>query len=194
MSVLRDKFVLGLRWPAVAMVGLLGLTALQLHHQGRILWCACGRFNLWDGDIWSSHNSQHVFDPYSFTHVLHGMLFYAVLTRLWPRVPLAWRLTMMVALEALWEVIENAPFIIQRYREATIGQSYTGDSIINSMADILCCAIGFLLARRLGWRLAVLVFIVVELALLVTVRNNLTLNILMLTCPIDAIKSWQMVH
>lgn len=194
MNVRFAKFARDARWAALTIVGLLALTALQLHRQGRIVWCACGRFNLWDGDIWSSHNSQHVFDPYSFTHVLHGMLFYAVLTRLWPRVPLAWRLTMMVALEALWEVIENAPFIIQRYREATIGQGYTGDSIINSMADILCCAIGFLVARLLGLRLSVLAFIAVELALLVTVRDNLTLNILMLTWPVDSIKAWQMGH
>ncbi len=91
-------------------------------------------------------------------------------------------------------MVENAPFIIQRYREATIGQGYTGDSIVNSMADIGCCAIGFMLVCRLGWRLSVLVFMAVELALLVTVRDNLTLNILMLTYPIDAIKTWQMVH
>jgi hypothetical protein len=186
--------VRNLRWPVLAIAGLVALTALQLHRQGRILWCACGRFNPWDGDIWSCHNSQHVVDPYSFTHVLHGMLFYAGLTWLWPRVSLAWRLTVMVALEALWEVVENAPFIIQRYREATIGQGYAGDSIVNSLADILCCGIGFMLARRLGWRLAVPVFVAVELVLLITVRDNLTLNILMLTYPIDAIKAWQMVH
>ena len=101
---------------------------------------------------------------------------------------------MTTALEGLWEVVENAPFIIQRYREATIGQGYTGDSIVNSMADIVCCGFGFVLARRLGWRLGAAVFVGVELALLVTVRDNLTLNILMLTFPIDAVKAWQMAH
>ena len=181
-------------WPGVSIAGMVALTIIQLHRQGRIVWCACGQWNLWAGDIWSSHNSQHVFDPYSFTHVLHGLVFYGVLVWLWPRLSLAWRLTAAVFLEALWEILENAPFIIQRYREATIGLGYEGDSIINSFADIVCCGIGFVLARYLGWRRSAMLFVVTELVLLVWVRDNLTLNVLMLTCPVDAIKSWQMVR
>lgn len=181
-------------WPGVSIAVLLVLTVIQLHRQGRIVWCACGRWNLWAGDIWSSHNSQHGFDPYSFTHVLHGVMFYGVLVWLWPRLSLAWRLASSVFIEALWEMLENSPFIIQRYREATIGLGYEGDSIINSLADIVCCGIGFMLARRLGWRWSAILFVVTDLVLLVRVRDNLTLNVLMLICPIDAIKSWQMVH
>lgn len=180
--------------PWLAITGILVITAFQLQQQGRIWWCACGHPNPWDSDIWSSHNSQHWFDPYSFTHVLHGMLFCGVLVWLLPKLRLIWSLTVTITAEGLWEVLENSPFIIQRYREATIGLGYEGDSIANSMADILCCAIGFLLARRIGFRWSVVLFVMTELVLLVTVRDNLTLNILMLTCPIEAIKAWQMVH
>ena len=170
------------------------LTVFLLRLEGRIWWCACGYLNLWDGDIWSAHNSQHVFDPYSFTHILHGVLLCWILTWVFSRMALSWRITLAVLLEAVWEVLENSPFIIQRYREATIGQGYVGDSIINSLADILCCAAGFLLARKLGFRLALLLFVAVELALALMVRDNLCLNVLMLICPIDAVKQWQMVH
>lgn len=177
----------------VSATGLV-LTVFMLRMEGRIWWCACGGYKLWDGDIWSSHNSQHVFDPYSFTHVLHGMLFFWILAGLLPRLKPGWRLSLAVLLESSWEVLENSPFIIQRYREATIGQGYVGDSVINSLADILCCVAGFVLARRLGWRWALAVFVLVEVVLAVVVRDNLTLNILMLICPVDAIKQWQMVH
>ena len=170
------------------------LAVLLLRMEGRLWWCACGFLNLWDGDIWSAHNSQHVFDPYSFTHVLHGVLLFWVLTWMFRRLAFSWRLTLAVLLEAVWEVLENSPFIIQRYREATIGQGYVGDSIVNSLADILCCAAGFLLARLLGFRLALGLFVAVELILALTVRDNLCLNVLMLICPIDSVKQWQMVH
>jgi hypothetical protein len=175
---------------------LLGLaaTVLLLRSEGRIWWCACGRLNFWDGDIWSAHNSQHVFDPYSFTHVLHGLLLFWLLAWVFKRMALKWQVTLAILLEAVWEVLENSPFIIQRYREATIGQGYTGDSIVNSLSDILCCAAGVLLARKLGFRLALALFVIVELALAWMVRDNLTLNILMLICPIEAVKQWQMGH
>ena len=181
-------------WPGLSIAAILALTMFQLHRQGRVVWCACRRLNIWAGDIWSVHNSQHVFDPYSVTHVLHGLIFYGVLTWLWPRLALAWRLVLAVFIEALWEIFENSPFIIQRYREATISLGYEGDSIINSMADIACCGIGFALCRYLGWRRSIVLFIVSELILLVWIRDNLTINILMLTCPIEAIKSWQMAR
>ena len=178
--------------PWLAVVAILIVMVLQLHRQGRVVWCACGQYFPWAGDIWSSHNSQHFFDPYSFTHVLHGMIFCGLLVWLFPRLPVVWSLALAVLIEAGWEVLENSTFIIQRYREATIGLGYEGDSIANSLADILCCSFGFVLARRLGlWR-SVLVFVVVELVLLFWVRDNLTLNILMLTFPVKAVKTWQM--
>ena len=180
--------------PSLVTAAVLAAAVFQLHHEGRVWWCACGHFYPWAGDIWSAHNSQHLFDPYSLTHVLHGLLFYGLLAWLVPRLALPWRLTLTVALEALWEVIENSRWVIQRYREATIGLGYEGDSIANSLADILCCCVGFALARQLGFKGSAVLFVVTELVLLVWVRDNLTLNVLMLTCPIDAIKAWQMVH
>ncbi len=180
--------------PWLAVAAILVVTAFLLQQQGRVWWCACGHLNAWAGDIWSSHNSQHLFDPYSFTHVLHGVLFFGLLAWLLPRMPLVWRLTAVIAFEAAWEVLENSQVIIRRYREATIGLGYEGDSIANSMADILCCVLGCLLARRMGfWRSAVL-FVVTEVVLLVWIRDNLTLNVLMLTFPVEAIKTWQMGH
>ena len=185
----RDTF-----WPGLSITAILAMTVFQLHRQGRVFWCACGSLNVWAGDIWSSHNSQHVLDPYSFTHVLHGVLFCGLLAWLLPRLPPVWRLTATVFLEAVWEIAENSRFIIQRYREATIGLGYEGDSIINSIADIVCCGIGFALARRLGWRRSAILFVVTELILLVWIRDNLTLNVLMLLHPVEVIKAWQMVH
>jgi Protein of unknown function (DUF2585) len=173
---------------------ILMVAVLQLRHQGRVWWCACGRTNLWAGDIWSSHNSQHVFDPYSFTHILHGVVFFWMLAWVFKRLSFSWRLVLAILMEAAWEVAENAPFIIQRYREATIGLGYEGDSVINSLSDIGCCAMGFALARLLGLRLSLLLFVTVEILLALVVRDNLTLNVLMLICPIDAVKQWQMVH
>lgn len=184
----------GQSWPWFVIGAILAAAVYQLRSQGRIWWCACGKLNLWAGDIWSSHNSQHAFDPYSFTHVLHGIVFYGITVRLFPRMSLAWRLCLVIGLEALWEVFENTQFIIQRYREATIGLGYEGDSIVNSLADILCCAIGYMLARYLGFRWSLVLFVVTELALLFWVRDTLTLNVLMLIYPINAIKSWQMIH
>lgn len=188
-QIVREKL-----WPWTAFALLLIGMVYQLHLQGRIWWCACSRPFLWDGDIWSAHNSQHLFDPYSFTHVLHGVVFCGLVCMLFPRLRLVWRLWMATFIESLWEIFENTQFVIQRYREATIGLGYEGDSIANSMGDIACCALGFLLAWRLGLRRSIILFVLIELVLLVCIRDNLTLNVLMLLCPIDAIKSWQMPH
>ena len=181
-------------WPWLVIAAVLGVTVLQLRHQGRVWWCSCGRPSLWEGDIWSLHNSQHLFDPYSFTHVLHGVVFCGLIVWLLPRVSRVWQLGLVVVIEAMWEVLENSQFIIQRYREATIGLGYEGDSVTNSMGDIVCCTLGFLLARQLGFRWSLVLFVVTELVLLFWIRDNLTLNVLMLIHPIDAIKTWQMVH
>ena len=180
--------------PWIAMFAVLVITLFQLHSQGRIWWCSCGNCNLWTGDIWSLHNSQHLFDPYSFTHILHGVLFCGILAWLLPKIPLIWRLWMTVCLEAAWEVFENSQFIIQRYRESTMALGYEGDTIINSMGDILSCIAGFILARYLGLRYSIILFAVIELVLLFWIRDNLTLNMIMLVCPIGAIKGWQMIH
>ena len=188
-AIIRNKLA-----PWLAFALLLTAMVVQLHSQGRMAWCACGRPFLWDGDIWSSHNSQHLFDPYSFTHILHGVGFYGLLWLIFPRMRLIGRLWMATCIEALWEIFENTPFIIQRYREATIGLGYEGDSIANSLGDVGCCALGFILARYLGFRRSCIFILVIELLLLITVRDNLTLVMLMLIHPVEAIKTWQMVH
>jgi hypothetical protein len=166
-------------------------TMFALRGEGRVWWCACGQVNLWSGDPYSSHGSQHLFDPYSFTHILHGMLICGVLAFAWPRLVRPWALTTTVFVEALWEVLENSEFIIQRYRSATIALGYNGDSVANSLGDVISCGFGFYMARQIGWRWSVAVIIVTELILLVWIRDNLLLNIVMLLIPIDAIKTWQ---
>jgi hypothetical protein len=168
------------------------LTALQLHHQGRLWICSCGQLWLWAGDIWSANNSQHLFDPYSFTHLLHGLAFFWILAWLLPQFNLSWRLFITIAVEATWEIIENAPFIINRYRETTLALGYNGDTVINSLADIWLCGVGFVLAQRLGWRRTLFLFSLTELILTLWIRDGLLLNVLMLLYPIDAIRTWQM--
>ncbi len=151
-----------------------------------------GRFGLWESNIWSAAMSQRLADPYSFSHVLHGLVFYAGLRLAAPQLPLAYRALAAVALEAGWEVLENSPVIIKRYREATIALGYEGDSILNSVSDIVMMAGGFWLAARLKASWSVAVFVALELGMLVTLRDNLTLNVIMLVSPIDAIREWQM--
>src|SRR5262249_12709832 len=183
---------MGSHWaPWVTTFLILLTTTGVLRSEGRTWWCACGQPNLWAGDPQSSHSSQHLFDPYTFTHILHGVLICGMLALGLPRLRLAWPLTATVFLEALWETLENSPFVIDRYRTATIALGYQGDSIINSLGDILSCSLGFLLARRIGWRWSIVMVVATESILLLWIRDNLLLNIIMLVWPIDAIKTWQ---
>jgi hypothetical protein len=190
----RLKDVAGGIWPALVIMAVLAAAVYQLRSQGRLWLCSCGYFLLWTGDAWSSDNSQHLLDPYSFTHVLHGFLFWWLLAWIAPRLTVVWRFTLAVSFEALWEVLENSNFVIQRYREATFALGYQGDTIINSLGDILLCGAGFLVARRLGLRRSLLLFVVTEIALLFWIRDSLLLNILMLIYPLDGIREWQMAH
>ena len=177
--------------PWIAVVVVLVGAAYQLRSQGRLWWCSCDYFLLWSGDPWSSDNSQHLLDPYSFTHLLHGFLFCGLLGLTVPRLTEVWQLWLAVSLEAVWEAVENSRFVIDRYREETAALGYQGDTIVNSLADILLCAIGFVLARRLGFRRTLALFVVTEVALAVWIRDNLSLNVLMLIYPIEAVKEWQ---
>src|SRR5687767_8654500 len=179
-------------WHWLVIAAALTLALIQLRNQGRTWWCSCHQFFLWAGDIWSSHNSQHFFDPYSFTHVLHGFAFCWLLTLAIPRISATWRLTLATLLEAAWEVFENTEFVIQRYREETAALGYNGDSIFNSFGDILTCIIGFMIAQRLGFKRSVLVFVATELVLILWIRDSLLLEILMLVYPIESLKAWQM--
>jgi len=164
---------------------------------GRIWWCPCGGFSPWIGDAASSHTSQHLFDPYSLTHVGHGFLFCGALALILrsnyqTRVSLAYRFAIIIGLECIWEIVENTPLVIDRYRNATAALGYQGDSIINSLGDVLACATGFVVATKLGWRYTLLLFALLEIGLLMTIRDCLLLNIVMLCVPIEWIKQWQL--
>lgn len=166
--------------------------AIILYLMGQPLWCKCGGLSPWSWDIWSSHNSQHLVDPYFFTHVLHGVVLCGLLYWLPRRVSEPSRFLTAVILEAGWEILENSPTIIERYRAATISKDYFGDSIMNSAGDLIACIVGYLLARRLGFRNSIVFFLLTELILLLTIRDSLLLNVLMLVWPVEAIKWWQM--
>ena len=177
--------------PRLAIVLVLVATVYQLRSQGRLWWCSCDYILLWSGDPWSSDNSQHLLDPYSFTHVLHGFVLCGLIAWLAARLSSVWQLWLAVSIEALWEVVENSEFVIRRYREETAALGYQGDTIVNSLGDILVCGLGFVLARRLGLRLTLALFAATEVALVFLIRDSLLLNVLMLVYPIDAIKAWQ---
>ena len=173
---------------AVVVVG--ALTYLRL--AGRVWWCTCGTPTLFSAEVASRHNSQHLFDWYSFSHVLHGAIFYWGLRLAAPRLGLAWKVMVAVVVETAWEVLENSPFIIDRYREATAALGYEGDSVVNIVGDLLFCLAGFFAARAIGWRWSIAFFAAVELTMLAMIRDNLTLNVVMLVWPVESIRQWQM--
>lgn len=172
-------------------LGIAAAAAVILHLQGRVVWCQAGDYTPWSWSIWSAHNSQHIIDPYTFTHILHGVLEFWLIGLVFKRMPMAWRFVLAVFIESSWEVAENTSYVINRYREETVSLDYFGDSIINSLADILSCAVGFVLAYWLRfWRSAAF-FVLTEAILLLTIRDSLIVNIIMLLYPIEAIKLWQ---
>ena len=166
--------------------------ALILRFEGRLLICSCNRVLLWVGDICSSNNSQQLFDPYSFTHVLHGFLLFWIVSLLFRRVAPEWQMALAIICEAAWEVFENTPYVINRYRTETAALGYEGDTVLNSLGDLTCAIVGIIIARHLGFRRSVIVFLVVEVILLLTIRDSLLLEILMLIKPIAWIKQWQL--
>ncbi len=177
-------------WPWLAIAITLTAVTFQLHYQGRLWLCSCGRFLPWVGEAWGSDTSQHLLDPYSFTHVLHGFVFCWLIGWFAPRLPWPWQLWLAVAIEAVWEAVENSEFVIQRYREAGV-LGYFGDTIVNSLGDIAMCGFGFVLARYLGFVRSLALFVAVEVVLLFWIRDSLVLNVVMLIYPVEGIEQWQ---
>jgi hypothetical protein len=167
------------------------LMVVSLRAEGRMFLCTCGHFALWTSDTCSSNTSQQLLDPYSFTHVLHGFLFFWLIALLFRRMTSGWQVWLALLLEGAWEIFENTPFVIDKYRTETAALGYTGDTIVNSFGDLLCAFAGFMIARKLGLRWSLIVFVLVELFLIVWIRDSLLLQILMLVRPMEAIKLWQ---
>ena len=178
----------------IAVIGpILIVTAVELRLQGRLWVCTCSRFFA-TGDAWSSQTSQLFLDPYSLTHVAHGLMFAGLLALFLKRTPPTWRFVIAIGLECAWEIIENTNTVIDRYRAATASLDYHGDTIVNSLGDITACAIGFMLARKLGWVRSIILFLAVEVVLVLWIRDSLILEMIMLIHPIQAIKVWQLGH
>lgn len=181
------------RWRhAVAAAAVLAAMAAILGAMGRTWWCAAGDTNLWSSEVWSRHNSQHLVDPYTFTHVLHGLVFYALV---WlvvrGRASGVVRWWIGFAIEVAWEVLENTDAVIERYRGTTVSLDYFGDSIVNSMGDVLAYVAGYWAAGVIPVWASIATFVAVDLALVLWIRDSLVLNVVMLLHPIEALREWQ---
>jgi uncharacterized membrane protein YjdF len=185
-------------WPAIIIVLIFIAAAIQLHRQGRSWWCGCRPF-VWTSNAWSSLTSQTFLDPYSFTHLMHGFMFAGILLVLFryvvkQNVSTSWRLVIALVAEAAWEILENTNAVIDRYRATTAFLGYRGDTVVNSIGDIVCCGVGVLIARKLGWLRSLPIFLATEIVLLFWIRDSLLLEIIMLLHPFDVIKKWQLGH
>jgi hypothetical protein len=177
-------------WIGVAVVA--AATWAALAWEGRRGWCVCRTPHAFVADAYSSHTSQHLLDPYSFSHFQHGLVFCLALAWLAPRWSSGVRLVIAAIIEAAWEIAENSHWVIDRYREATAALGYEGDSQVNSLGDLAACVAGFVVAERIGWQAALAVFAAIELVMILAIRDSLLLNVLMLTFPVDAVRQWQL--
>jgi Protein of unknown function (DUF2585) len=176
-------------WLSIIALFALAVVVLLAMHRPPI--CTCGYIKFWEPQVDGPGNSQHIADWYSFSHMIHGFLFFGLTWLIMRTRPLGVRAAVAVSLELLWEIVENSPMIIDRYRQTTMAAGYSGDSILNSVSDGCWMLIGFMIASRLPWRITIGIAVVFELFTLFMVRDNLTLNVIMLLSPIDAIRDWQ---
>jgi len=186
------KFLQARNWPKIAILATIVLTIVLLRLQGRIWFCECGQLRFWTSQADGPHTSQHLADPYTFSHMQHGLVLFWLVGWAARRCKLQWQLWLVLSIEASWEVFENTELVINRYRETTAALGYTGDSVLNSVGDILACWAGFVLAHRCGWWGTWILFWGIELTMLLTIRDSLLLNVLMLVMPLQAVKQWQM--
>jgi len=186
MSPVLSRYVLVI----AAMLMVTQFVALSLFHQPLI--CECGSIKLWHGVVLDSENSQHLTDWYTFSHIIHGILFYAILWLIAPRLSHGTRFLIALGIEVAWEINENTPWLIEHYRQQALAQGYTGDSIINSISDTIAMIVGYFIARKSPIYFSIALVLALELWVGLTIRDNLTLNILNFLHPFAAVTKWQL--
>ncbi len=192
VQTLRRALHYAAQRPALPLFGIAAMMTTCLWAMGRVWWCQEGDLTPWSWDVWSPHNSQHVIDPYALSHLEHGLALFLLLglaRRRW--LTPTGKLYIVALVEAAWEIVENTPWLIERYRTATISLDYFGDSILNSLGDLAVCLLGAQIARQSPWWVTVGLLVSLEIASIVWIRDSLLLNIVMLTVPIDALRQWQ---
>jgi Protein of unknown function (DUF2585) len=178
-------------FPILITLGIILFTAAWLLWIGREPWCKCGYVKLWHGQVVSSENSQHITDWYTPSHIIHGFLFFGALWLVARRLSFGWRLVIATLVECAWEIVENSEAVIERYRSVTISLDYFGDSVLNTVCDVLAMILGFWLAAKLPVWATVALILIFEIVTIWIIRDGLALNVLMLLYPLDWVGEWQ---